>query len=275
MNPPHVKVALVTGASSGIGAAAARMLAAEGYHVLAAARSMNKLEALASERIEPLRLDLTDRDSIAAVLDHLRASHGRIDVLVSNAGYGNWGLVEGTSLDAARRQFEVNVFGTMAIVDGVLPMMREQRSGRIVQLASVVSHISPPVVGWYAASKHAIKALMDALRPEVKPLGIHVVLIEPGTIATGFAETALAELARSDVPADYQPLVDGFLRSISAMYEGCPGPEGVVAAIRKAVTARRPRAEYTDRLSTRASVLARHLLSNRVFDWGLAYRLRR
>ncbi len=275
MNPRDTKLALVTGASSGIGEATTRMLAAEGYHVLAAARNMDKLEAMRSERIEPLRLDVTDSESVAAAVAHIESTCGRIDVLVNNAGYGNWGLVEGTSLDMARRQFEVNVFGAMAVVQGVLPMMRRQRGGRIIQLASVVSHISPPVVGWYAASKHAIKALMDALRLEVKPLGIHVVLVEPGTIATGFEETALAELAETDIPADYQPLVEDFKRAIRSMYEGCPGPEIVAAAVRKAVTSAHPRAEYTDRLSSRASIVARHLVGNRAFDWGMMRQFRR
>lgn len=271
--PIITKVAIVTGASSGIGAAAARMLAAEGYYVVAAARSMDRLEAMRTERIEPLALDVSDSQSIRAAVDHVRSSRGRVDVLVNNAGYGSWGLVEGTPLVAARRQFDVNVFGAMEMVQAVLPIMRAQRSGRIIQLASIVSHVSLPVIGWYAASKHAIKALMDALRLEVRQLGIHVVLIEPGAIATGFEDAAFAELASTDVPPDYRPLVASFSGMMRAAYVGCPGPEPVVAAIRKAVTARRPRAEYADRLSTKVTIAARHLLSNRLFDWGLSRRL--
>lgn len=275
MNTTDTKVALVTGASSGIGAAAARMLAAEGYHVVATARSMEKLETMRSERIEPLVLDVTDAESVAAAVSHVESSRCRIDVLVSNAGYGELGLVEGVPLEAARRQFEVNVFGAMDVIRRVLPIMRRQRSGRIIQVASIVSHISLPVMGWYAASKHAVKALMDSLRLEVKPFGIHVVLIEPGAIATGFEETAFASLARADVPPGYQPLVDRFSEMMHNAYDGCPGAELVVAAIRKAVTATRPRAAYTDRLSTHVNILAKSVLPDRAFDWGLSQQLRR
>jgi NAD(P)-dependent dehydrogenase (short-subunit alcohol dehydrogenase family) len=275
MNQPDMRVAIVTGASSGIGAATARMLAAEGFHVVAAARSVDKLEAMRAERIEPLALDVTEPASIAAAVAHVRSSRGRIDVLVNNAGYGAFGLVEGMPLEAARRQFDVNVFGAMEMVKAVLPIMRSQRSGRIIQLASVVSHISLPVIGWYAASKHAIKALMDALRLEVKQFGIHVVLIEPGAIATGFENTAFAELAGTEIPPDYKPLVESFSNLMHDAYEGCPGPELVVAAIRKAVTSPHPRAAYTDRMSTRLNITAKHLLSDRLFDWGLSYGLRR
>jgi NAD(P)-dependent dehydrogenase (short-subunit alcohol dehydrogenase family) len=275
MSQQETKVAIVTGASSGIGAAAARMLAAEGYHVVAAARSMDKLEAMRTERIEPFPLDVTQPESIEAVVAHVQSSRGRIDLLVNNAGYGAFGLIEGMPLEAARRQFDVNVFGSMEMVKNVLPIMRRQQSGRIIQLASLVSHVSLPVMGWYAASKHAIKALMDALRLEVKPYGIHVVLIEPGAIATGFEEIAFAELAQVETPPDYEPLVDGFSKMMHAAYVGCPGPELVAAIIRQAATARHPRAEYTDRLSTRLTIAAKHMLGNWLFDSGLSRRLKK
>jgi NAD(P)-dependent dehydrogenase (short-subunit alcohol dehydrogenase family) len=275
MSEQGTKVAIVTGASGGIGAATARMLADEGYHVVAAARSMDKLEAMRTEQIEPLALDVTQPASIAAAVADVESSHGRIDVLVSNAGYGTFGVIEGVPLEAARRQFDVNVFGAAEMIKAVLPIMRRQRSGRIIQVASVVSHVSLPVMGWYAASKHAVKALMDALRLEVEQFGIHVVLIEPGAIATGFEDAAFAELAGTDVPLDYRLLVDRFSIMMHEAYDGCPGPELVVAAIRRAVTAPHPRAEYTDRASTRMTIAAKHLLGNRLFDWGLSSRLRR
>lgn len=268
------QVALVTGASSGIGAASARMLASEGYYVFAAARSLERLQPLRAENVEPLTLDVTVDESVRAATDHIRSRMGRVDVLVNSAGYGAYGVVEGVTLEEARRQFDVNVFGAMAVIKAVLPMMRAQNSGRIVQLGSIVGYISVPVLGWYAASKHAVKALMDALRLEVEPFGIHVVMIDPGALASGFEEVAFASLEEAKAPAGYEPVVEGFTRRMRRDYARSPGPEAVLPAIRKAITVDNPKAAYTDRLETGIRKTARHLLSDRVFDWILRQRLK-
>ncbi len=268
------RVALVTGASSGIGADAARMLAAEGYFVYAAGRNMEKLEAIRTETIEPLLLDVNESDSIHAAIEQIKSDKGRIDLLVNNAGYGGYGMIEGMPIDEARRQFDVNVFGAMEVTQAILPMMREARSGRIIQLGSIVSHVSLPALGWYAASKHAIKALMDALRLEVKQFGIDVVMIEPGAIATGFEEIAIASLEKNQAPKEYQPMVDKFTRMVRGEYSHCPGPEVVTAVIREAVTAANPKSAYTDRLQTRLGKIAKHVLPDSIFDWIIAKQLK-
>ncbi|MBN1853249.1 MAG: SDR family NAD(P)-dependent oxidoreductase [Pirellulales bacterium] len=268
------RVALVTGASSGIGAAAAEMLAQEGYYVFAAARRMDKLELLKSDRIEPMAMDVTNNASIHAAVDHIHSTKGRIDVLMNNAGYGEYGFIEGLSPEDARRQFDVNVFGALEVIKAVLPLMRSQQSGRILQMGSIVSHLSLPAIGWYAASKHAIKALMDALRLEVRQFGIRVVMIEPGPIATGFEEIAFASLDKAIAPTEYQPLLDRFTKMMRRQFHGCPEPDLVIKVIRKAVHAKNPKAAYTDRFKTHMVKLAVHLLPDWLVDLGIAERLK-
>lgn len=177
-------VALVTGASSGIGAATARTLQSLGHVVHGAARRTDRLADLETEGVHPLALDVTDEASlqagVAAVLEH----SGRIDVLVNNAGYGSYGAIEDVDPAEAQRQFDVNVFGAMRLTQLVLPHMRAQGGGTVVNISSMGGRFHTPLGGWYHATKFALEALSDALRVEVAPFGIDVVVIEPGGIAT-------------------------------------------------------------------------------------------
>ena len=161
------RIALVTGASSGIGRATAKLLAKNGYYVFAMARRMHRLEQIRSASIEPIRLDVTDADAIRAAVNHAMATKGRIDLLVNNAGYGQLGAIECVSMEAAHQQFEVNFFGYARFMQAVLPHMRAQKSGCIINITSILGKISIPGFGWYAASKHAVEALSETLRGEV------------------------------------------------------------------------------------------------------------
>ena len=178
-------VALVTGASSGIGAATARRLARAGFVVYGAARRLDRLAALEGEGVRPLALDVTDDASMVAAVERVVAEQGRIDVLVNNAGYGSYGAVEDVPQEEARRQIEVNLFGLARLIQLVLPAMRAQGSGRIVNVTSMGGRIATAFGGWYHASKHAVEGLSDSLRQEVARFGIDVVVIEPGGIRTG------------------------------------------------------------------------------------------
>lgn len=267
------KIAVVTGASGGIGAAIAEMMADEGHHVLAAARSMDKLRAMEREGLEAVHLDVTEPGSIRTLFEQVRARHGRLDVLVNNAGYGNAGPIEAVPPEEARRQFDVNVFGAMEVTRQALPIMRAGRSGRIIQLASVVSHISYPVMGWYAASKHAIQALMDALRLEVEAFGIDVVMIKPGPIESGFEERVMKELDEMETPADYAELVDRYQSLMRDTYDDCPGPEVVVDAVRRVLRDDDPKPSYVDTFQSKATIAARTLLGERLFDKMLKAKL--
>jgi NAD(P)-dependent dehydrogenase (short-subunit alcohol dehydrogenase family) len=267
------QIVLVTGASSGIGKAIAEFLAGKGYYVFASARTMIKLEAMRSKNLEPLQLDVTDGDAVRAAVDHIQATKGRLDILINNAGYGIYGTVEGLTQEQVRRAFDVNVFGLGQVTQAVLPLMREQRSGTIVNMSSVVGKVSMPVLGWYAATKHAVEGLTDALRLEVKPFGIKVVMIEPGSIVTGFEDTAMATLAECDDPECYTDVRNGFSKVIRSGYESAPGPQVVVDAVYKAITARNPRARYTAGRDAAMFVAMKGLLSDGLFDRVVASQL--
>lgn len=184
------KVALVTGASSGIGEAAALELAAAGFTVYGAARRVARMEHLKASGIHPIAMDVTDDQSMQAGVEQIIAEHGRLDVLVNNAGYGSYGAIEDVPVDEARAQLEVNVFGAARLTQLVLPQMRRQRSGTIVNITSMGGKITTPLGGWYHATKFALEALSDCLRMEVAPFGIDVVIIEPGGIKTEWSGIA-------------------------------------------------------------------------------------
>lgn len=260
------QVVLVTGASSGIGKAIAEFLADKGYYVYASARSRNKLETMRSKNLEPLQLDVTDGDAVRAAVEQIKASKGRLDILINNAGYGIYGTVEGLTQEQVRRAFDVNVFGLGQVTQAVLPLMRAQGSGTIVNMSSVVGKVSMPVLGWYAATKHAVEGLTDALRLEVKPFGINVVMIEPGSISTGFEDTAMATLAECSDPECYTDMRDGFGKIIRNGYASAPGPQVVVDQVYKAITARNPKARYTAGRDATMFIAMKGLLSDGLFD---------
>ncbi|HEX8873311.1 MAG TPA: SDR family NAD(P)-dependent oxidoreductase, partial [Nitrosospira sp.] len=230
------KIALVTGASSGIGRATAKLLAKNGYYVFAAARRMVRLEQIRSEQIEPVELDVTDEHAIQATVHHIMATKGRIDVLVNSAAFAQLGAIECVSMEAAHHQFEVNVFGYARFMQAVLPTMRGQKSGCIVNIVSAVSRISIPGFGWYAASKYAVEALTDALRGEVMEFGIDVVLIAPGLIKTEFVPNQLRLLETVAHPSAYQKLLAG-VHKLLAREPEAPGPEIIAQSVLDALTA--------------------------------------
>ena len=177
------RTALVTGASSGIGEETARRLQGLGYTVYGAARRTGRLEKLAAEGVRPLAMDVTDDASMTAGIARIIEETGRIDVLINNAGYGSYGAIEDVPIDEARRQFEVNLFGLGRLVQLVTPHMRGQKSGTIINISSMGGRLTTPLGGWYHATKYAVEPLSDALRMELKPFGIDVVLVEPGASA--------------------------------------------------------------------------------------------
>lgn len=196
-NSSSARVALVTGASSGIGAATARRLAADGQTVYGAARRLDRLQELAADGVIPLAMDVTDEASMRAGIESIVREHGRLDVLVNNAGYGSYGALEDVPLEEARRQFEVNVFGAARLMQLVLPQMRAQRSGRIINVSSMGGQIYTPLGSWYHATKFALEAISDCVRVEVAPFGVDVVIIEPGGIRTEWGGIAADNLIQT------------------------------------------------------------------------------
>jgi short-subunit dehydrogenase len=250
---------LITGATAGIGRFLALDLARRDFRVLATGRDEKALAALAAEepKVETLRLDVTDAASIEtarARVDELTASHG-VDVLINNAGYGLPGAVEELAVDDLRREFETNVFGLVAVTKAFTPRMRERRSGRIVNMSSAAGRVTMPLFGAYHASKYAVEALSDALRGELAPFGVKVILIEPGPIKSEFAERSAKEIGKVKKPGSpYERAYDAALAYKTRKNAHAPGPECVARAVRHAIESARPRARYVMPFSSRLLV---------------------
>lgn len=191
------KVILLTGASSGIGYQTAEILAKEGHVVYGAARRTEKMETLKQFGVKPIYLDVTDEESIKSAIDTIIVNEGCIDVLINNAGYGSYGAIEDVEINEAKMQFEVNLFGLARLVQLVLPHMRKQKSGRIINISSMGGRLTSYFGGWYHATKYALEAFSDALRMEVADFGIDASLIEPGGIKTEWGIIAADKLANS------------------------------------------------------------------------------
>jgi NAD(P)-dependent dehydrogenase (short-subunit alcohol dehydrogenase family) len=262
------KTALVTGASSGIGEATALKLQGLGYTVYGAARRADRMQDLAAEGIRPLAMDVTDEASMSAGIAQIIADTSRIDVLVNNAGYGSYGALEDVPIDEGRRQFEVNVFGAVRLAQLVLPHMRGQRSGTIVNVTSMGGKIYTPLGGWYHGTKFALEALSDCLRLEVKPFGIDVVVIEPGGIATEWGDIAADNVEETSGHGPYAAQADAVARTLRSESGGNRNsPPSVVAeAIGKAVTASTPKTRYAMGFGAKPLITARALLGDRQFD---------
>ncbi len=259
------KVALVTGASSGIGLATASRLASLGYTVYGAARRIDRVTA---PGVRPLAMDVTDDASMTSGIERVEADSGRIDVLVNNAGYGSYGAVEEVALDEARAQFEVNVFGAARLMQLVLPGMRTRRSGRIVNVTSMGGKIYTPMGGWYHATKFALEALSDCARLEVKPLGVDIIIVEPGAIKTEWGAIAAGNLRETSGSGPYAGQATAMARTLTA--EGGlarpSSPEVVARTIGRAVTAARPKPRYVVGAGARPLIWTRRVLPDRAYD---------
>src|SRR2546421_10406840 len=263
---------LVTGCSSGIGHATAELLAAEGWKVYATARRPETLEELKHKGCETLALDVTDEASMSAAVKAVTEAEGAVEVLVNNAGYSQSGAVETVPMDQARRQFETNVFGLIRMCQLVLPGMRGQHWGKIVNVGSMGGKLTFPGGGLYHASKYALEALSDALRFEVRGFGIEVVLIEPGLIRTRFGDTVMEGLPDGEDNGPYAEFNQALAKQVRNAYTGligklvAAGPERVAGAIERAITADRPRARYVVTPTARLMIEIHRLLPGRAFD---------
>lgn len=262
------KVILLTGASSGIGYDTAVALAQQGHKVYAAARRVERMEPLRQYGIVPLKMDVTDEASMKAGVKTLLDAEGRIDVLINNAGYGYFGAVENVPMDDARNQLEVNVFGLARLCQLVLPTMRAQHSGRIINTASVAGRSVFYYGGWYHVSKYAVESLSDAMRMELKPFGIDVVIIEPGAIKTNWGIIAADHLTESSKGTAYEQTGTMMANNLRNMYlsNTISDPAVVRKAIVRAVNARRPCTRYRIGRMANAIVFFHWLLPTRWWD---------
>jgi NAD(P)-dependent dehydrogenase (short-subunit alcohol dehydrogenase family) len=260
---------LITGCSSGIGRATALEAASRGHRVFATARDRAGLEELAGlSGIGALPLDVTDPESIRRAVEAAAARTGRIDALVNNAGYAQYGAVEDVSPEEWRRQFDVNLFGAIEVTRAVLPAMRQARGGTIVNVSSIAGKIAIPFAAPYCASKHSLEAVSDALRVEVSPFGIRVVVIEAGPITTRFEDRARAQVARMmSSPGPYSAFYGNAERAMETDFKaGSLPPEAVARVIVDAIESPRPKIRYRITRLARVFIPMRRLFSDRFFD---------
>jgi NAD(P)-dependent dehydrogenase (short-subunit alcohol dehydrogenase family) len=265
------KAVLITGCSSGIGRASALRLARKGWTVYASARRPDSIADLADAGCGTLTLDVTDEESMRAAVAEVEREHGAVGVLINNAGYSQSGPVEQVEMEAVRRQFETNVFGVVALTQLVLPKMRAQRWGKIVNIGSMGGRLTFPGGGFYHATKHALEAISDALRFEVRGFGIDTILIEPGLIVTDFGNAAVASMDGVTDDGPYAEFNAKLAKLTTDTYEGPMkhlggGPDAVAKAIEKAISRRRPPARVRVTPSARLAIAQRRLTPDRVWD---------
>ena len=263
------KTVLITGASAGIGKETAKQLAANGYTVYTAARRVEKMDDLKALGCVPLKMDITREKDIASVVERIREEQGGVDILINNAGFGTQGSIEETSLEDARYQFDVNLFGLARLTQLVLPYMRENRFGKIINISSVGGKIYVPLGGWYHATKHALEGWSDCLRTEVQQFGIDVVIVEPGAIGTEFNDVFVGPMLERSGDGPYRAMAHGlanYAREMEERPNGSSPPSVIADTIVKALSARRPKTRYVAGKLAKPILFARRWASDRMFD---------
>lgn len=260
------KIVLITGATTGIGKETAIHLAKAGYIVYGAGRRENKLKELEAFNIKTIKMDVTDDGSMVQGIQQIIKNEGKIDVLINNAGFGSYGAVEDVPLNDARYQLEVNVFGAARLMQLVLPYMRKQQSGKIVNISSIGGKLAMPFGGWYHASKFALEGLSDSLRNEVKQFGIDVILIEPGGVESEWAEIANDNLIKNSSGTVYREMAEKFIKGLRQTVDKNAKAIVIAKLIEKAITADKPKARYSAGYMAKPALIAKKLLSDRMFD---------
>ena len=263
------KVALVTGGSSGIGHHTARQLRDQGFVTYAAARRVGRMRELAEHGVRPIAVDLADETSIATCVKTVLEEEGPIDVLVNNAGYGSYGSIEEVTLQEARRQIEVNLFGLAALTRMVVPGMRQRRSGRIVNISSIGGVANTPYAGWYAASKFALEGLSMSLRQELAPFGVHVIIVRPGATRTAWSGHAIDSLLGVSGQGPYAVAARALAKTLHQVMQNrfaSTTPERLARVIVRGIVVDRPRPIYTAPTVALIQPFLARVLPTRVLD---------
>lgn len=262
------KVILITGASSGMGKVTAEKLIKEGHTVYAVARRIDQMQDLTSIGGKPLQMDVTNEANIEKVVDTIIQNEGKIDVLWNNAGYGLYGSVEDVSLEEARKQMEVNVFGLAAVTQKVVPFMRKQKSGLIINTSSVGGKVYFPMGTWYHASKHAVEGLSDCLRLELKPFGIDVVILEPGFIATEFGSVLLNNFEKISKDSAYSDMMNAIITNTKKTEAegGNSQPTVIADAVSKIIKTKNPKTRYSVGKMAKPLIFLRNLVGDKMYD---------
>lgn len=265
------KTALVTGASSGIGFETAILLRQLGMNVYGAARRLDRMAQLEKYGINILPMDLTDSKSIKNCVDEILSKEGSIDILINNAGYGSYGAIENVPAEEAKRQFDVNVFGLAELSKMVIPSMRKNHFGKIVNISSMAGRFTAPFGGWYHATKYAVEALSDAMRLEVKPFGIDVILIEPGMIQTDWGFIATDNLRKQSENTEYKDNAINAATYLEKHYKSgkMTPPLKIAEVIVKAVLAKHPKQRYAKGYMAKPYILIKKVLPDPLMDLAM------
>lgn len=263
------KVILITGASSGMGKEAAILLATQGHKVYAGARRLERLQELEPYGVVPVEMDVTNEENNERAVDQIIEKEGRIDVLINNAGYGLYGPVEEIPMADARYQLDVNLFGLAHLTQQVLPHMRKQGSGRIINTSSMGGRIFTPLGAWYHATKHALEGWSDCLRLETKPFDIQVVVIQPGGIKTEFGEVLFKQMEKYYDTSAYKSQMEPFKRMMSdpKMLERGTEPAVLAKVFAKAVNAKKPKRRYVKGFGARPMMFVRKWFGDGMYEW--------
>jgi NAD(P)-dependent dehydrogenase (short-subunit alcohol dehydrogenase family) len=250
-----------------MGKETAKTLLKEGYTVYGAARRLERMDDLKELGGIPIKMDITVEEDVVAAVEQIERDHGGVDILINNAGFGQYGPMEDTPLEKARYQFDVCLFGLARLTQLVLPYMREKRAGKIVNISSMGGKIYTPLGSWYHAAKHALEGWSDCLRFELKPFNVDVIIIEPGLIDTGFASVVSSTLPSDSVNGPYRDLV----QVLAGAQDGGNGmrvsPPSVIAdTVSKAIKSNRPRTRYAVGAMARPLMFARKWFGDRFYD---------
>ena len=271
------KVIVITGASSGIGKATAFEFLQKGFKVYACARRVEHMTDIVEFGASIHPVDITKPEQVEDFIQTVIKEEGKIDVLINNAGFGLYGAVEDITLDQARNQYEVNIFGLAHITKCVLPYMREQKSGRIINISSVGGKVYTPLGAWYHSTKHALEGWSDCLRLELKQFGIKVVLIEPGVIQTGFGDVMADSIKNTSGSGNYQKMAESMIALADDNYNSngkSSNPTVVGKAIFKAATASNPKTRYAVGYMAKLALFGRRFLGDKLFDKVLLSQLK-
>lgn len=262
------KVAIVTGASSGIGKAGVKKLLDEGYIVYGLARNLDNMKDIEAMGAKIKKLDISNLREVEVCVKEIIEAEGRIDILFNNAGFGLYGSVEEVSIDDALYQFQVNLFGLAKVTQLIIPQMRAQGFGKIINTSSMVGKVYFPLGAWYIASKHALEGWSDCLRLELKPFGIHVVLIQPGIIQTEFGAVMTGPMIKASGQGAYSELTQKMAKITKNSYSKKTGssPDLIASMLIEAVKSKNPKTRYTGGELAKPMIFIRKWFGDKIYD---------
>ena len=271
------KVILITGASSGIGKDTAISLIKHGHVVYGAARRLEMMRDIVQAGGHAIKMDILKEKNIDDVVNQIIKEQSRVDVLINNAGYGLWGAVETISIDEAKRQFDVNIFGLAYLTKKIIPIMRKQKSGKIINMSSMGGKVYTPFGAWYHATKYALEGWSDCLRIELKSFGIDVILIEPGVIKTEFQDVMMDSTVERSIGTPYEKKLKALEKATQEMYArgiGSP-PSTITKLIIKAINSHNPKRRYVGGLFAKPMLFIKKWFGDKMYEKAIMSQIKK